>query len=211
MSNIPEIKGRLDRLAKLGNAMKEQLMRLKGPEGEGLRKRAKGQGAKLGIGAGVSVFGALLAGIALIYSLAVVILLVNIGLNRLWLSALIVVGAFLLIGAGAIGGGAALVRSSARDLSKTGDDAMKQVKETGEQMKAEADGLQELLKKEAEQRQKEAAELLEMAKAAAPVAAPAAALGLLVLRFVFRRMKSRRERRSIIRVIEAYEEVRSRE
>ena len=209
MSNLPEIKERLDRLTKMSNSLKEQFSGLSGPEGEGMKKKAKAAGTRLGIGAGTSVFGLLIVGLAMIYSLAVVILLVNIALDRLWLSALIVVGGFIVIGGIIVAVGAGVAHSSAKELSKTTGDLKKQLKETGDQMKAELEELQKLLKKEAEERQKQMNEMMEAAKKAAPTAAPAAIVGLLVLRWMKRRRQAHKEQKAILRVIEAYEEAKA--
>jgi Putative Actinobacterial Holin-X, holin superfamily III len=209
VSNIPEIKGHLDRLTQLSKGMQEQFASLKGPEAEAIKKNAKKAGARIGIGAGISFFGFMVASLALLYSLYVVILLVNIALDKLWLSALIVVGGYLIIGGGIIVMGGLMARSSAKELSKSTDDLKKQLKETGEAMKAEVDQIQELLKKEAEERQKQMAQMLEQAKAAAPTAAPAAIIGLLVLRMLKKRRHARKEQKALLKVIEMYEEARA--
>ncbi len=209
MSNLPEIKERLDRLTQMSNSLKEQFTGMTGPEGEELKKKAKKHGAKIGIGAGTSVFGLLIVCLAMIYSLAVIILLVNIALDRLWLSALIVVGGFIIIGAIIVAVGASIAQSSAKELSKTTAGLTAQLKATGDQMKAEVEELQKLLKKEAEERQKQMMEMMEAAKQAAPVAAPAAIVGLLALRWLKKRRVQRREQKAILRVIQAYEEAKA--
>ena len=211
MSNIPEIKGRLDRLTKLGNSMRDQFMGLKGPEGEEMKRLVKEGGTRVGIGVGISFAGLMVAAVALIYSMAVIILIVNIALNRLWLSALIVVGGSLLIGGGAVIIGARMAKSYAKGLSVSTGYFTKQVKITVEEMKTEAEGLQELLKKEAEERQKKMKEMVEAAKKAAPTVAPLAAGGLVVGWVLKRAMRSRREKRRILKVIEMYEETRTSE
>lgn len=209
MSNMAEIKQRLGRLSELSKKMREQFERLKGPEGEAMKKKAKEHGTRVGIGAGVSFFGLVVAGVASIYVLAVIILLVNIGLNRLWLSALIVVGGFLLIGGVILAVGVSMASSSAKELSKATEDARKQMKQTGEEIKAEMEELQKLAKVEAEERKRQMTEMAETAKAAAPVAAPVAIVAYLGYRILKRRRKARKERRAILRVIEMYEEVRT--
>lgn len=209
MSNIPEIKGHLDRLTQLSKGMQEQFASLKSPEGEELKKKAKKAGARVGIGAGISIFGVMVATLALLYSLYVVILLVNIALDKLWLSALIVVGGYLIIGCVVIAIGAGMARSSSKELSKSTEELKKMLKETGEAMKAEVDQIQELLKKEAEERQKQMAAMLEQAKAAAPTAAPVAIIGLLVLRMLKKRRHARKERKALLKVIEMYEEAKA--
>lgn len=209
MSNLPEIKERLDRLTKMSNGLKDQFTGLIGPGSEEMKKNAKKHGIRIGVGAGASVFGLLVVCLAMIYSLAVIILLVNIALDRLWLSALIVVGGFLIIGGIIIAVGAGIAQSSAKELSKNTADLKRQLKETSEQMKAELEELQKLLKMEAEERQKQMMEMMEMAKKAAPVAAPAAIVGLLALRFMKKRGQERKEKKAILRVIEAYEEAKA--
>ena len=209
MSNIPEIKGHLDRLTQIGKGMQEQFASLKSPEGEAMKKRAKQAGTRLGIGAGISFFGVMVATLALLYSMYLIILLVNIALDKLWLSALIVVGGYLIIGGGIIVFGALMAKSSAKELSKSTVDLKKQLKETGEAMKAEVEQIQELLKKEAEERQKQMAEMLQQAKAAAPTAAPAAVIGLLVLRMLKKRRRARKEQKVLLGVIEMYEEAKA--
>jgi len=211
MSNLPEIKRRLDRLTQLSKKMKEQFARLSGPEGEEMKKKAKKEGTRLGIGAGVSFFGLLIAAVASVYVLAVVILLVNIAVDKMWLSSLIVVGGFLLIGVTIIAIGAGMAHSSAKELSSATGDITEQMKQTGKEIKTEAEELQELARAEAEEQQRQMKELIGKAKSAAPVAAPVAAGAYLGFRFVKRRIRSRREKRRILRVIELYEEKRTRE
>ncbi len=198
MSSMQEIKQRLDRMTELGNGMKEQLAALNSPE---IKKKTRAQGKKLGAGVGVSLLGMVVAFLASLYIIAVVILAVNAGLNKPWLSALIVVGGFLVIGGIIIGIGAAVAAPAAKEMKKTTEEIMNQMKKNSEAMKAEVEAMQELAKKEAEGRQEQARELLEQAK----LAAPAAGIALLVLRFVHRRMKARREKKRILKVIEAYD------
>jgi len=180
--------------------MPERVLGLKGPEGEAMKKKAKEEGIRLGIGAGISFFGLIIAAVALIYSLAVIILLVNIALDRLWLSALIVVGGFLIIGGVIVAVGAGMARASVKKLSSTTEDLKKQIKQTAEEMKTEVEGLQ-----------KQMAEMAESAKKAAPVVGPVAIGSYLGYRLLKWAIKSRREKRRILRVIESYEEARARE
>jgi hypothetical protein len=177
--------------------MREKLMGLKGPEGEELKKRAKKEGTRLGVGVGLSLFGLMVATLALLYSLAVVILLVNIALDRLWLSALIVVGGFIIIGGGIVAVGAAMANASAKKLSKSTAELKKQVKEASDEMKTEVEELRK--------------QVAASAKKAAPVAGPAVAGSYLVYRLLKRSVKSRREKRKILRVIEMYEDARTEE
>jgi len=195
VSNLDEIKKHVDRLTQLGKSMPARVLGLKGPEGEAMKKKAKEEGTRLGIGVGISLFGLIVASVAVIYSLAVIILLVNIALDRLWLSALIVVGGFLIIGGGIVAGGVAMASAGAKGLSKTTEDIKKQVKDTSDEMKTEVEGLQ-----------KQMAVLAGSAKKAAPVYGPVAVVSYLGYRLLKRAVRSRREKRRILRVIESYEE-----
>lgn len=200
MSNLDEVKKHVNRLTQLGKGMPQRLMGMKGPEGEAMKKKAKKEGTRLGIGVGVSLFGVIIAALALLYSLAVVILLVNIALDRLWLSALIVVGGFIIIGGVLVAVGSLTARAGAKGLSSTTKDLKKQVKQTGDEMKTEVEGLQ-----------KQMAVLGEQAKKAAPVYGPVAIGSFIAYRLLKRAVRSRREKRRILRVIESYEEARAEE
>lgn len=200
MSDLKEIKQHVDRLTQLGKSMPERALGLKGPEGEAMKKKAKEEGTRLGIGAGISFFGLIFAAVALIYSLAVIILLVNIALDRLWLSALIVVGGFLIIGGVLVAVGAGMARASVKKLSGTTKDLKNQMKQAGEEMKTEVGGLQ-----------KQMAEFAASAKKSAPVAGPVAIGSYLGYRLLKRSVRKRREKRRILRVIESYEEARTEE
>lgn len=204
MSNLPEIKKRLDRINKLSNKMKEQFQKLSGAKGEEAKKRAKESGKRVGIGAGLSFFGLTVASVAGVYVLAVIILLVNIALDKLWLSALIVVGGFLIIGAGIIVAGVSIARPAAKEMSNVAQEVTRGIKQTGDEMKTEVKELQVIVKQEAEERQKQ---VTEQAK----IVAPAAAVAFLLYRMVRRMMKSRREKRRILRVIEMYDATRASE
>jgi type VI protein secretion system component VasF len=195
MSNLPEIKKRLDRLNQLGNRLREQLKKFSGPEGEAIKKRAKKGGTKVGVGAGISFLGFLLAAVASLYVLAVIIFAVDVALNRLWLSSLIVVGGFLIIGGGIVALGIVVAKPGTKDLSQAKEDATKELKQTGEEMKAELDELQKAAKREAEERQKQIV-----------AAAPYALAGAVVLKLVHRSLKKRKQRRAILKVIDMYEE-----
>ena len=201
MSDISEIKQHLDHLTRLSNTMKEQAARLSGPEGDVLKKKAKKEGTSIGIGAGVSFLGLLIVALASVYILAVIILLVNIALDRLWLSALIVVVGSLLIGGGVIAIGVSMARSSAKELSKATEDIKMQFKRTGEEMKAELDELQSIFKKEAAERRAQVQEMAKTAKSAAPVLVPAAIGAILVLGAVRKRMKARKEKKYILKIV----------
>jgi len=195
MSNLPEIKQRMDRLTQLGNKMKGLTQRFKGPEGEALKKRSKKAGTQVGVGAGISFLGFLLAAVASLYVIAVIIFAVDVALNRLWLSSLIVVGGFLIIGCGIVALGIGIAKPGADELKKAKNDATKEIKETGEEIKAELQELKKVSKREAEERQKQVV-----------AAAPYALAGAVVLKLVHRSLKKRKERRKILKVIEMYDE-----
>lgn len=205
MSNVTEIRQRLDRLTQLGKRMQEQFAKLSGPESEEMKKKAKKEGTRIGVGAGISFFGLTVAAVASVYTLAVIILLVNLALNRLWLSALIVVGGFLLLGGIIVAVGAGLVHSSAKELSRSTGDVTKEMKQVGEEMKAEVEELQKVAKKEAGERQKQLTELAETAKKYSPVIVGA----FVGCGIVKRAVKRRRESRRILKVIELYEAART--
>lgn len=168
VSGLPEMKQRLQRMAELGARMREQLERLKGPEGAALRDKAKEAATRIGIGAGIAVFGLMLAAVAAVYIIAVVILLVNIALDRLWLSALIVVAGSLLLGGAIAAIGVGVARKGARDLPRMGTEALQPLKETGEEIRSVAEELQEAARREAEERRKQAQEMLGEAMKYAP-------------------------------------------
>ena len=206
VSGLEEIKRRLERVSELSGRMKEQFSRLSGPEGEEMKKRLREQGARVGIGAGISLFGLAVTGVAFVYLMAVVILLVNIALDRLWLSALIVVGGFIVIGAVIIAVGAALAKASARELSKAKEEVARQLRETAEEMKKEVAELQAVARREAEEQQRRFNEMVQAARENAHVIAPAAAGAFLVLRLIKRAANRRRKRKAIRNIIELVEE-----
>lgn len=205
MSNLDEIKLRLENLTKLSNDMKEHFTKLKGPEGEELKKRAKKGGIQVGVGAGIGVFGLSVLIGASLYILAVIILCVNVALNRPWLSALIVVGGFLLIGIIIMAAGIGVAKPGAKELSKASEEKMAAFKATSAEMKAETEALQAALKQESEARQKQMKDMMEQAKAVAPTAAPVALGGLLVMHLMKRHHRRKKENKRILRVIEMYE------
>jgi len=205
MSNLPEIKQRLDRLTLLSGRIKEQLSSLSGPTGDELKKKAKKEGTRIGVGVGVSLFGLMIAAVASLYVLGVIILLVNIALDRLWLSSLIVVGGFLLLGGVVIAIGAGVIHSSAKELSRSTEDMTGEIKKAGEEMKAEIEELQKVARRESEERQKQLTELANAAKKYSPVIIGALAL----VRVVRRAMKARKEKRRILKVIKLYDEART--
>jgi predicted PurR-regulated permease PerM len=206
---MTEIRQHLDRLAQLSNTMKEQLARLSGLEGEQIKKKVKEQGTRIGIGVGVTLMGLVIAGVAGLYLMWVITLLVNIALDRLWLSALIVVGGSLILGGVVAAVGVSIARSSAKELAKATDDIKAQIKAAGDEMKAELEALQKLFKKEAEVRRVQIKELAETAKSNAPVIVPVVIGAFLVLRFLKKRAKSRKEKRFILKVLEIADEARA--
>jgi ABC-type multidrug transport system fused ATPase/permease subunit len=202
VSNLTEIRRRLERLTQLSNSIREQFARLSGPEGQEMKKKAKEEGTKVGIGAGISFFGLLVAAVACVYINAVIILLVNIALDKLWLSALIVVGGFLIIGGVIIAIGAGLIHSSSKELSKMTSDVTKNIKQAGEEMKVEVEELQKIAKQEAEERQRQMAEMMEAAKTVVPVVIGA----YIGYRIVKKVVRSRREKKMIMKEIKLMED-----
>lgn len=203
MSNLTEIRRRLDRLTQLSNSIREQFARLSGPEGQEMKKKAKEEGTKIGIGAGISFFGLMVAAVACVYINAVIILLVNIALDKLWLSALIVVGGFLIIGGVIIAIGAGMISSSSKELSKMTSDVTENIKKASEEMKVEVEELQKVAKQEAEERQKQMAEMMEAAKTVVPVVIGA----YIGYRIVKKVVRSRREKKMILKEIKLMEDL----
>ena len=195
MSKLDEMKQRLQHLAELVARMKQQLEKLKGPEGIELRKRAKDAGTRMGIGAGISVFGLTIVAVASVYIIAVIILLVNIALDRLWLSALIVVAGSLLLGAAIAAIGAGIARKAAKEIPKIGDDVIQPIKSAGEEMKETVEELQVIARDEADERQKQMQEMLGQVVKVAPLVI-GAYVGYRVVKKVVR---TRRTRKKIIR------------
>jgi ABC-type multidrug transport system fused ATPase/permease subunit len=203
VSNLTEIRRRLDRLTQLSNSIREQFARLSGPEGQEMKKKAKEEGTKIGIGAGISFFGLMVAAVACVYINAVIILLVNIALDKLWLSALIVVGGFLIIGGVIIAIGAGMISSSSKELSKMTSDVTENIKKASEEMKVEVEELQKVAKQEAEERQKQMAEMMEAAKTVVPVVIGA----YIGYRIVKKVVRSRREKKMILKEIKLMEDL----
>lgn len=202
MIDFVEVKNRIDRITKLSNQMREEVSSLNSPKGEEIKKKAKEEGTRVGIGVGLAIFGLIIAAVAAVYVLAVVILLVDIALNRLWLSSLIVVGGFLLIGGGVIAGGIAMAASAGKELSKLTNETKNQMKETSEQLKSEIEALQKMAKSEGPDIQKQVTD-------AARVATPAAGAALLGLRLVRRQMRRRQEKKMMIKAVKMVDEARA--
>jgi ABC-type multidrug transport system fused ATPase/permease subunit len=168
VSKLAELKQRLQHLVEISARMKQQVERLKGPEGIELRKKVKDAGTRVGIGTGISVAGLTILAVASVYIIAVVILLVNIALDRLWLSALIVVAGFLLLGAAIAVIGFGIARKAAKEIPKLGNDVIQPIKDAGEEMKETAQEMQVIARDEAEERQKQMQEILGQVKKVAP-------------------------------------------
>ncbi len=211
MSKTDEIKERVGKLSELANRMRGQLESLKGPEGARLKERAASDGKKMGIGAGIAYSGFKVLSVAALYIIAVIIFAVDVGLHRLWLSSLIVVAAFLILGGVIIAIGAMLAQSAAKDLPKVINEATAPMKQTGEQVKAEVDGIQALLKKEAEARQEKLKQLVEKLKANASAVGPAAGGAYVGYRLLKRAVRTHRQKKAILKVLRIIEEERASE
>jgi hypothetical protein len=194
VSKLPEIKQRVQHLTELSLKMKRQLERLKGPEGLELRKQAKATGTRMGIGAGITLFGVSIVAVASVYIIAVIILLLNIALDRLWLSALIVVLGSLFFGGGVALIGVSIAKKAAKSMPKIGGDVVEQIKSAGEEMKETVEDLQAIAKEEADERQKQMADVMEQVKKVAPIVI-GAYVGYRVLKRVAR---SRKKKKRII-------------
>jgi len=193
VSRLEEIKQRMQHLSELGARMKQQLEKLKGPEGIEMRKKAKEAGTRMGIGAGISAFGLAVIAVASVYIIAVIILLINIALDRLWLSALIVVAASLLFCAAVAAIGAGIARKSAKAMPKIGGDVVQQLKDTSEEMKKTVDEMQAIAKQEAEERQEQMKEMMEKAVKVAPIV-----IGIYVGYRVMKKVARKRKTRNLI-------------
>lgn len=203
---MPEIKERVNRLKGLADKLKGQAESLKGAEGEALKKKAKKQGIQIGVGAGTSILGLMIAWVASLYILYVIILAVDTGLHRPWLSALIVVGATLIIGGVILAIGALIAKKGAEELPKSIEAAVEPLKETGEELKAEAEELQKLAKAEAEARQQQVMEMVASIKANAQIIGPAAGVAFLIAWWMKRRLKIRKARKLVFKILDKYRE-----
>lgn len=191
-------------MVKLGKRMQEQFTGLNKPENDAMKQKAKEQGTRMGIGVGISFLGLLIATVASVYILAVIILLVNIALDRLWLSALIVVGGFIIIGCGIIAAGAAMAGKSAKELSRIKEETTNQIKQAGEEIKTEAAGLQAAVKEEA-------AELKTQLAGPSKIAGPATAGAYVGFKLLERMLNRRREKRMMMKVVRMVDEAREKE
>lgn len=189
----------MERLAKTIAKLKEQLESLRGPEGERLKQEAKEAGKRMGIGGGISFFGAVVMLGAALYFNALLIILFDLFLP-LWAAALIIVLGSLFLGGAILAVGASIARKAAKDIPKMGEGVIQQFKESSDELKKTVEEMQEIARKEAEERQRQAQEMLEKAKQAAPYIV-AAYVGYRVVKAVVRRRKAKKATR-----MEAWEE-----
>ena len=200
MSKLAGMKQRLQHMAEIGIGLKRKLEQFKGPGGVELREKAKSLGTRMGVGAGIAAFGLAIVAVASVYIVAVIILLLNIALDRLWLSALIVVLGLLLLGAAVAVIGVGIARKAAREIPKLGESALQPIKQAGEEMRETVEELQVIAKEEAEERRQQMLGMFEQAKKYAPYV-----IGAYVgYRLVKRTLRSRRARKRIM--LEAWEE-----
>lgn len=203
MSGLSDVKERLQRVAETGNRVREQLMRLKGPEGEELKEQLRQRGKRIGIGVGLAMFGLSVVLVASVYIMLVLILLLNIALDRLWLSALLVVFFSFIFGGALTAAGVRIVKKNAQQMPWAGGEIVEQIKEAREEVKVAVGELQELARQKAEERQKKMQELMQQAKVVAPYAVGALA-GLQLIKMVVR-ARRRRFKRLIQELLEEEE------
>lgn len=215
MSKLAEIKQHLDRLRKLlvglGDpvtstalvvsavvesknpfvVMRERFREMLDTLAPGTQERFKKEGGKMAAGAGLGVVGLALMGVAAFYLMIVVTLLVDLALDRMWLSALIVVGGTLVFGCIVAVIGAAIGRSGARRLQEATDSASQNAtalsNKAKDEIREEVEVLQVLVKEEVEERKRQAIEFLDLAKRFAPAA--------MVLLLLFGLVRHRRRKR----------------
>ncbi len=190
MSNLSEIRLRLGRMAKLSSTIKEQLTKFSGPEGLEMREKAKQQGKRIGIGAGIAIFGVFVITGAAMYINALLIILLDLAMP-LWLAALIVVLGMFIFGGAMLGIGISIARKAAKDLPKLGGDATQTLKDAADEMKQTVEELQNVAKQEAEERQKQMKEMIAAIKPVAPFII-GAFVGYKILKRVSRSRKARR-------------------
>jgi len=203
VSGLSDVKERLQRVAETGNRVREQLMRLKGPEGEELKEQLRQRGKRIGIGVGMAVFGLSVVLVASVYIMLVLILLINIALDRLWLSALLVVFFSFVFGGALAAAGVRVVRKNVKEMPWAGGEIVEQIKEAREEVKEAVEELQELARKKAEERQERMRELVQQARVVAPYAVGAYA-GYRLLKMVVR-ARRRRFKRLIEELLEEEE------
>lgn len=190
MGNLSEIKQRLGRLAELSSRMRGLLTGLRGPEGLALRAKAKEQGKRVGVGAGITTFGVLVMVGAALYINALLIILLDLAMP-LWAAALIVVLGMLLVGAAVAMAGVGIIRKAIKNFPSLGGDAMQSLKEAGDEMKETVEELQTIAKEEAGERQNQLKNVVETIKPMAPYII-GAYIGYRIIKKVVRSRKTRR-------------------
>jgi hypothetical protein len=195
---MPKIKEKLERLRQLGAKMRDQATSLGGPQGARLRDEVQKEAARAGVGLGIALLGSILVTVASVYMIACIILVVNIALDRLWLSALIVVGGFLVIGGMVVIIGTRILRSSAREIpgkfKPAASGVLGEIRSTADEMKGTVTELQSILKSEAEERKRQLRQAIESAKHVVPILI-GSLLTLRVIRKIRRRRKARAPQR----------------
>jgi hypothetical protein len=190
VSNLSEIRLRLGRLAKLSSSIRGQLTKFSGPEGLEMREKAKQQGKRIGIGAGIAIFGIFVITGAAMYINALLIILLDLAMP-LWAAALIVVLGMFIFGGAMAGIGISIARKAVKELPKLGGDTTQSLKDAAEEMKQAVEELQDVAKQEAEERQKQMQEMIAAIKPVAPFVI-GAYVGYRILKRVSRSRKARR-------------------
>lgn len=201
MSRISEVKSRVQHLMHLTARIRGQVARLSGPEGKQVKEKAKEGGKRIGIGVAVAIFGASVIAVAAVYILAVLMLVLNIALDRLWLSSLIVVIGAFLFGGAVVAVGVKTIKKGAREMPVVGSEFVEEIKGTTEEMKETVGELQEIARKEAEEKQRQVQEVIRQIKPVLPYLV-GAYLGYRVVKGV---VKARR--RKLLRMIREMEEM----
>ncbi len=191
VGNLAEIKRRIDSLKAILAGAKERVAGLAQSMMPEIKEKLKREGTRLGIGSGLSVLGLTVLAAAAVYLVAALILVLDLALERLWLSALIMVAALFLLGGLAAGIGAAVARRSARRMQeiaeKANGEAAAAVKELASEVRGELVTLQELARREAGERRRQALQALETLRRLAP-----AIIVLLLLLALIRRRRRRK-------------------
>ncbi len=195
MDNLEQIREHLQKLSGLAAKLGKLASRFSGPEGEELKERLKKSAASMGVRVGAAFLGGVILGMASVYVIACIILLVNIALDKLWLSALIVVGGLLVIGGITVGVALASLRASANKLNQEVKTAaggiVQELKDTTDEMKATMEEIQAVIKVEAEVRTSQLKNMANMTKSMAPVVI-GAYLGYRMLRRAWRRHREKK-------------------
>lgn len=192
MSNVAEIKQRVQRVSEQFARMKVQLQKLKGPEGEAIKKGLKEVGSRIAVGAGLSLFGVIVLIGGALYINALLIILFDLFLP-LWAAALIIVLGELLLGAVLAAVGVAVIRKAVKGVPKVGGPVLEEVKEAKKEIKESVEELQALAKQEADERQTQMKDLMGQAKQVAPYVI-GAYIGYRVIKGA---VKARRKRRML--------------